>query len=83
MGRVVQAAEAKGDQRLRVLGTTFKACSNRPDVIEGNRELFGAKAAPPLVTAAPDDDIVLEDEAASSTESRCKDARDGPARLPV
>jgi DNA polymerase delta subunit 2 len=62
VGRVVQAAEAKGDQRLVVLGTTFKACSQRPDVIEGNRELFGAKAAPPSSLAAPDDDIVLEDE---------------------
>ena len=58
VGRVVQAAEAKGSERLVVLGTTFKACSHRPDVIEGNRELFGARAAPPSSLAALDDEIV-------------------------
>lgn len=60
--RVVEAAEEKGGQRLVVLGTTFKDCSHRPDVIEGSRGLFEAPSNPPESLAAPDDAVVLEDE---------------------
>ena len=68
VGRVVQAAEAKGDQRLVVLGTTFTACSNRP-MIEGNRAPFGGRWRR-LNLAAPDDEIVLEVESGRPVESR-------------